>query len=505
MRYYSSTAQPVTLTGNVISSATTIAVNTVSGLPTQMPFTLIIDPGKSTEEIITVTSVAGVTLTVIRGEDGSAAQAHTTGAEVRHMMTARDLREPQQHIDANANVHGVGSGNAIVGTATTQTLRNKTISGADNTLTAIPQSAVSALSTSFSTHTSARIAGDEAGLLDTRTARGVLLAPSSTDPTSVRSGIVPGPGDPLRVRQTTTPSMAVAVNPGGAHVLRTGRGVYSPSVATTTTLTIDPVTTGTSRYDLVYVIDRDVAAGDSADTSAALLLKGTAAASPTKPYGSIPAGAYVLAEVGPVTAGLATVTDSLITNVSRYAAVVGAPIWVRNAAERDELTPLASSTFPITVERLDAGVVERNSGSGWGIVAGPSVWTAYAPTLTSDGGTQPVLGATGVGRYQDVGGVITAHFQLAFGAGGTPGAGNYQISLPVPPRLALAVRSGITRGYDSSTGNGAVFMPAVAAGSKLGLQATATWLGSLTNVSSAWPWTWGPGDILDGFIVYEKA
>src|SRR5690606_2005011 len=35
------------------------------------------------------------------------AMSHGAGAEVRHMVTARDLREPQQHIEATTGVHGV--------------------------------------------------------------------------------------------------------------------------------------------------------------------------------------------------------------------------------------------------------------------------------------------------------------------------------------------------------------------------------------------------------------
>lgn len=151
MRYHSSTAQPMALTGAVTSSALSIGVNSVSGLPTSTPFTLVLEPGLAAEEIVTVTAVAGTTLTVIRGEDGTAAQPHTTGVVVRHMITARDLREPQQHIDASLGVHGIGAASSVVGTATVQTLSGKAISGASNTLTAIPQSAIVGLAASLAT------------------------------------------------------------------------------------------------------------------------------------------------------------------------------------------------------------------------------------------------------------------------------------------------------------------------------------------------------------------
>lgn len=140
MRYYSSTAQAATLTADLSAGATSMTVSGTSGFPASHPFTLVIDPGTGTEEIVDVTASSGTTLTITRGRDGTTAQEHVTGAQVRHMVTARDLREAQEHINATSNVHGVTG--TIVTTTGTQTLTNKTIDGAENTLTNIPQSAI---------------------------------------------------------------------------------------------------------------------------------------------------------------------------------------------------------------------------------------------------------------------------------------------------------------------------------------------------------------------------
>ena len=158
-RYYSSVAGAPTLTGSINSAVTSCAVTSVSGFPNSTPYTLVIDPGLPSEEIVTVTGVAGTTLAITRGEDGSSAQSHSLGATVRHMATARDLREPQEHIAASENIHGVGSGNAVVGSGTTQTLTNKTMSGASNAFSAIPSSAV----TGLDTHTAATAAHGATG------------------------------------------------------------------------------------------------------------------------------------------------------------------------------------------------------------------------------------------------------------------------------------------------------------------------------------------------------
>lgn len=169
-RYYSSTAGDMALTVGVDSASTTINVNTVQGLPVTTPFTLVVDVDQEAEEIVTVTSVAGTALTVVRGEDGTAAQSHTTGAAVRHMVTARDLREPQQHMVATI-AHGATS--PLVGRDDTVTLTNKTISGADNSISDVPTASIVGLDAAIAgkadvdhTHTTAQVTGLDTALAD---------------------------------------------------------------------------------------------------------------------------------------------------------------------------------------------------------------------------------------------------------------------------------------------------------------------------------------------------
>lgn len=139
-RYYSSTAQAMSLTSAVTASATTLVLSTVTGLPTSTPFTLVLDRGTPAEEIVTVTGVAGLTVTVVRGEDSTAQQAHGTGATVRHMMTARDLRDSRAHENTSVGVHGTSG--AVVGTTSAQVLTNKSMSGASNVFENLPTTAL---------------------------------------------------------------------------------------------------------------------------------------------------------------------------------------------------------------------------------------------------------------------------------------------------------------------------------------------------------------------------
>jgi hypothetical protein len=130
-RKYSSRSQQTTLTSAVSSGATTIVVGSGSGLlggatvTSPEIFTVVIDPDTALEEIVDVTAVSTNSLTVVRGRDGSSGQAHSAGAVVRHMAIGRDYREANEHINDTTTAHGVTG--AVVGTTSTQTLTNKTL------------------------------------------------------------------------------------------------------------------------------------------------------------------------------------------------------------------------------------------------------------------------------------------------------------------------------------------------------------------------------------------
>lgn len=135
MRYYSSTSPVKTLGANVGLLDTTIQLDSLTGLPSGYPYTLVLDPDTDSEEIVLVTGLAsGTILNVARGTteyegvqggDGSSVQTHTAGSNVKHMVTARDLQEPQEHMAATSGVHGL-TGDAV-GVSDIQTLTNKTL------------------------------------------------------------------------------------------------------------------------------------------------------------------------------------------------------------------------------------------------------------------------------------------------------------------------------------------------------------------------------------------
>jgi hypothetical protein len=145
-RNYSATAIETTLVSSITSAATgdtttSVAVVSVSGFPSA-PFTVIIAPDTSKEEVVTVTAVVGTTLTIIRGQDNTQAVAHAAGASVRHGVSARDFKESITHMASRgydtdsailsnadlSHVHGIATGDGVVvGTTKPQTLTLKTL------------------------------------------------------------------------------------------------------------------------------------------------------------------------------------------------------------------------------------------------------------------------------------------------------------------------------------------------------------------------------------------
>ena len=137
-RKYSSRAQQTTLASGITSGDVTMTVVSGSNLmggktpAVGETYTVVIDPDTSTEEIVDVSNYAsGNTLTIARAIDGSTGVAHSAGAIVRHMVIGRDLTESNTHIEATT---GHGATGAVVGTTNTQTLTNKDLSSATNTL-----------------------------------------------------------------------------------------------------------------------------------------------------------------------------------------------------------------------------------------------------------------------------------------------------------------------------------------------------------------------------------
>jgi hypothetical protein len=175
-RQYSSISVETTLAGSINTTATTITVAT--GTATTLMggitlaggnvdiFTVALDADTVNEEIVYVTQVSGDTLTISRGQadtgsPGVSGLAHTAGASVKHVLTSSDLiffrnnASPVSSFGFSGSTSGTTTVQAtavagtntltlpptnsdtLVGRATTDTLTNKTINVANNTLTGV--------------------------------------------------------------------------------------------------------------------------------------------------------------------------------------------------------------------------------------------------------------------------------------------------------------------------------------------------------------------------------
>jgi hypothetical protein len=140
---YSNTAAETVLSAGITAGQTTIALGSVTGFPVIYPYTLIIEHATANEEIVNVISSAGgLVLNVTRGQDGTSAIGHAINSTVIHGVVARDVAEPQAHIAGTTNVHGLTGGSGVAGTSQSQTLTNKTMSGASNVFTNLPAAQV---------------------------------------------------------------------------------------------------------------------------------------------------------------------------------------------------------------------------------------------------------------------------------------------------------------------------------------------------------------------------
>lgn len=135
-RQYAGGAQSAQLT-SVLGGSTadlTIACDDLTNYPDGSigPFYIVIDRGLVSEEKILCEARNGNTISVYntglsngRGADGTGVLSHSIGASVEHVFTATDADEANLHVNSSTSVHGVSG--SVVGTTSTQTLTNKTL------------------------------------------------------------------------------------------------------------------------------------------------------------------------------------------------------------------------------------------------------------------------------------------------------------------------------------------------------------------------------------------
>jgi hypothetical protein len=216
-RKYSSRSQQTTLSAGITSSDATATVVSGANLLASITFsptgtfTVVIDPDTALEEIVDVTDRSGNTLTITRGvENSGTGVAHSAGAVVRHMVTGRDLREANTHIEGTLAQHTATTSAELRGVISDETGTGSLVFATSPTLvTPALGTPASGVLTNATGYTAANLAGLGTGVATfLATPSSANLAAALTDETG--SGAVVLGTSPTIASPTITGTGAIA-------------------------------------------------------------------------------------------------------------------------------------------------------------------------------------------------------------------------------------------------------------------------------------------------------
>lgn len=233
-------------------------------------------------------------------------------------------------------------------------------------------------------------------------------------------GVTPGVISGLSVSgRSSAPVWAYSVSSGHAVTTRgatDGASLIGLDGATNTPTVSAAPATG-SRWDLIWIRQRDVENGDPDSNCVLDVTSGTPGGSPSKPYGSVPAGALVLAEAQ-VFAGASNTADPLviITRVGARVAARGGIAPVASVAQRDASAASGSAANPVYLD-LDGAVYRADGSSLIPLGAGAAFLTAVRSASFPMGSNSVLYILGGAGSSTPVFGTPTADTALTFSGG----------------------------------------------------------------------------------------
>ena len=209
--------------------------------------------------------------------------------------------------------------------------------------------------------------------------RGLFVRRDSTAGTSPQdarlaiAGMVT-PSGPLGVAPGVLSGCAVSGTSGWTYSVSSGHFVVTRGASDGATVASLDGATGTtavaaapasgSRYDLIWVRQRDIDSGDTDSTVVVGVTSGVASGTPARPTGDVPAGALVLAEAR-VYAGATSTAHANVT-ITPVAASVAARGGIVTLQSTTELARIGYATTQAQVyaDIAPSGVLYRSAGAG---------------------------------------------------------------------------------------------------------------------------------------------
>lgn len=341
-------------------------------------------------------------------------------------------------------------------------------------------------------------AGEYSARLDRQTLAGLLVPEPGRGPLGVRPGVVVSQASTaLRVRQRTTPDMAVTVEAGTVFVpaVTSLGGVYQCHNDGAYNVTIAPAHATLNRLDVI--IARVYDAIDDVGVENKFVIEsvtGTPASAPVRP--DLPQQCWALAELS-VTAAATAITNAMITDLRRYTVALGGVLPINDVFDMP-----ADPYTGMKVWRKDLRSELVFDGTNW-MELPYGGWTFYTPSWSCESGSQPSVGnGTATGRYFRIGTMVLFVAEVQAGSTTTYGSGNYQLSLPLPPRLGHPGQIAQSRLTDASSGQ--AYLGQAYLGSQ-NPRLTAQGSSDLDTVTPTSPFTFANGDSLELFGFYEVA
>jgi hypothetical protein len=367
-RKYSSRSQQTTLSAALTSTATTATVqngnNLLGGatISAGETFTVVIDPDTALEEIVDVTAVSTNTLTIVRGiENAGTGQAHSAGAVVRHMVTGRDLREANEHIENTTTAHGITLAN-LVKTTDTGTVSTAMLAANAVTTAKITDANVTAAKLASDSVTTAKIV--DSNVTTAKIADSAVTSAKIADGTIVNADI----NSAAAIDKTKISGTAITAGDTGT--------VTSTMIADGTIVNAD--INASAAIDKTKISGTAITAGDTGTVTSTMIADGTIV------NGDINSSAQVAYSK-------LNLTNSIVNaDINASAAIDWSKIAPSSTVSTTELGYLDGVTSAIQTQ-LDSKLATSTAASTYAPLASPALTgTPTAPTAAANTNTTQI-------------------------------------------------------------------------------------------------------------------